>query len=76
MIIHISHDTLFCICVGSRIKLGFIVYSPPRNGGTIWEIGVPDRSAAEFYIPDASRNFQNKLYNNHPKQKLDNKPYI
>jgi len=50
---------------GSKISLGDLVYEPPRDGSTLWEIGVPDRSAAEFYIPDPNPSFVNKLYLNH-----------
>ncbi|KAJ8772906.1 hypothetical protein K2173_028083 [Erythroxylum novogranatense] len=32
------------------------------NGPTIWEIGIADRTAAEFYIPDPNPNYINKLY--------------
>ncbi|XP_047312801.1 rhamnogalacturonate lyase B-like [Impatiens glandulifera] len=37
---------------GGMIGLGDIVYWPVRAGPTLWEIGVPDRTAAEFYVPD------------------------
>ncbi|KAF7829260.1 putative rhamnogalacturonate lyase B isoform X3 [Senna tora] len=50
------------ITPGGVIKLGSLVYSPPRNGPTIWEIGVPDRSAAEFYVPDPYPTLVNKLF--------------
>lgn len=43
-----------------------LVYQPPRNGATLWEIGFPDRSAAEFYAPDPNPKYINKLYQNHP----------
>ncbi|XP_047334379.1 probable rhamnogalacturonate lyase B [Impatiens glandulifera] len=39
---------------GCSIKLGIIVYEPPRTGVTLWEIGIPDRTAAEFHVPDPS----------------------
>lgn len=42
--------------------LGSLVYEPPRSGPTIWEIGIPDRTAAEFYVPAASPMLMNKLY--------------
>ncbi|KAK4781047.1 hypothetical protein SAY87_017153 [Trapa incisa] len=35
-------------------QLGSLVYEPPRSGPTIWEIGIPDSAAAEFYVPDPS----------------------
>lgn len=36
------------------------------SGPTLWEIGIPHSSAAEFYIPDPNPKFINKLYVNHP----------
>ncbi|XP_028754581.1 probable rhamnogalacturonate lyase B [Neltuma alba] len=65
-----KYNTTITITPACRIKLGFLVYSPPRNGLTVWEIGVPDRSAAEFYIPDANHELLNKLYNNRPEEKF------
>lgn len=38
-----------------------LVFSPPRQGPTLWEIGVPDRSAAEFYVPDPNPKYVNKV---------------
>lgn len=46
--------------------MGNLVYEPPRDGSTLWEIGIPDRSAAEFYIPDPNPKYVNRLYLNHP----------
>lgn len=46
------------------MNVGPIVYEPPRNGPTLWEIGVPDRTAGEFYIPDPYPTLMNKLYVN------------
>ncbi|KAI9097617.1 hypothetical protein K1719_025388 [Acacia pycnantha] len=59
-------DDLMKIDSGSYIELGDIVYEPPRDGPTLWEIGIPDRSAAEFYVPDPKPNFVNRLFVNHP----------
>ncbi|XP_047965980.1 rhamnogalacturonate lyase B-like [Salvia hispanica] len=50
---------------GSKIGIGDIVYNPPRSGPTLWEIGVPDRTAFEFYVPDPHPRLTNKLYINH-----------
>ncbi|KMT06942.1 hypothetical protein BVRB_6g152780 isoform A [Beta vulgaris subsp. vulgaris] len=47
---------------GSVIQLGNLVYEPPRNGPTLWQIGIPDRTALEFYVPEPSSLFVNKLY--------------
>lgn len=46
------------------MALGDLVYFPPRSGPTLWEIGVPDRTAAEFYVPDPDPRYANKLYLN------------
>ncbi|KAK2656643.1 hypothetical protein Ddye_009695 [Dipteronia dyeriana] len=51
---------------GNKINLKVIVYEPPRNGPTLWEIGIPDRSAAEFFIPNPYPTLMNQLYNDHP----------
>ncbi|KAJ3692874.1 hypothetical protein LUZ60_011969 [Juncus effusus] len=59
-------DSTISISSGNDIYVGEIVYEPPRDGPTIWEIGVADRSAAEFYIPDPSPIYVNRLYINHP----------
>lgn len=50
---------------GSKIKLDNLVYEPPRDGPTLWEIGIPDRTAAEFYVPDANPKLVNRLFINH-----------
>ncbi|KAK6142587.1 hypothetical protein DH2020_022935 [Rehmannia glutinosa] len=54
------------ITPGCDIDVGELVYEPPRNGPTLWEIGIPDRTAAEFYVPDPNPIYINKLYINHP----------
>ena len=38
------------------------MYDPPRRGPTLWEIGIPDRTAAEFYIPEPDPDYINRLY--------------
>lgn len=54
----------------SDVDIGELVYEPPRSGPTLWEIGIPDRSAAEFYIPDPNPQYINKLYVNQPANRL------
>ena len=57
------------ICIaGSEISLGNLVFTPPRNGPTLWEIGIPDRTAAEFYIPDPAPGLRNPSFNNHTEK--------
>ncbi|XP_022752049.1 probable rhamnogalacturonate lyase B [Durio zibethinus] len=46
---------------GNKINLGSLIYDPPRNGPTLWEIGIPDRTAAEFFIPEPYPTFVNSL---------------
>lgn len=60
------YDSVITITAGSDIDVGDLVYEPPRHGPTLWEIGIPDRSAAEFYAPDPNPKYINKLYVNHP----------
>ncbi|GAU23286.1 hypothetical protein TSUD_237400 [Trifolium subterraneum] len=55
--------------VGSTINLNSLVYHPPRNGPTLWEIGIPDRSAGEFYVPEPYPNLINKLFVNDNKDR-------
>ncbi|MCD7456963.1 hypothetical protein HAX54_033730 [Datura stramonium] len=52
------------ITQGKNINLGQILFEAPRNGPNIWEIGFPDRTAAEFFIPDPLPGLQNYLYIN------------
>ncbi|GAB4839481.1 hypothetical protein Ancab_029005 [Ancistrocladus abbreviatus] len=58
------NDDVINITAGSKFDMGDLVYEPPRDGPTIWEIGVPDRSAAEFYVPDPNPKYINRLYVN------------
>ncbi|GMH24133.1 hypothetical protein Nepgr_025976 [Nepenthes gracilis] len=50
------------ITPGLKIKLGNLIYQPSRNGPTLWEIGIPDRTAAEFYVPDPDKKYESELY--------------
>ncbi|CAH1421680.1 unnamed protein product [Lactuca virosa] len=58
------YNSIVNVLEGSRIRMGILVYEPPRNGPTIWEIGVPDRTAAEFYVPEPNPTLMNNLYAN------------
>ncbi|EEF35024.1 lyase, putative [Ricinus communis] len=59
-------QAVITIISGCNIDVGDLVYEPPRDGPTLWEIGIPDRSAAEFYVPDPEPRHVNKLFINHP----------
>jgi hypothetical protein len=50
------------------------VFEPPRSGPTLWEIGVPDRSAAEFFVPDADPKYASKLFLGKDKSVLPSYP--
>ncbi|KAE9614477.1 hypothetical protein Lal_00012317 [Lupinus albus] len=65
-----KYNTSILVTQGGVMNLDKLVYSPPRNGPTLWEIGIPDRSAAEFYVPDPYPTLMNKLYNDQPKEKF------
>ncbi|KZV49773.1 putative rhamnogalacturonate lyase B-like [Dorcoceras hygrometricum] len=47
-----KHATDIIVASGSNIELHDAVFNAPRFGPTLWEIGIPDRTAAEFFIPD------------------------
>ncbi|KAI3435127.1 Rhamnogalacturonan endolyase [Psidium guajava] len=49
---------------GSDIELSALVFIPPRSGPTLWEIGIPDRTAAEFYVPLPNPSLMNKVFKN------------
>lgn len=55
------NDVLVTITPGCDIDTKDLVYQPPRDGPTLWEIGIPDRSAAEFYIPDPNPEYVNRV---------------
>ena len=52
----------FLCLLGFLLKLGNLVYLPPTNGPKLWRIGYSDRTAIEFYIPEANSLFVNKHY--------------
>ncbi|KAJ4851073.1 hypothetical protein Tsubulata_009590 [Turnera subulata] len=56
----------------ATIAIGDLIYNPPKSGSTLWEIGVPDRTAAEFFVPDTNPRYINKLYINHDKKTNNN----
>ncbi|KAK6125862.1 hypothetical protein DH2020_040388 [Rehmannia glutinosa] len=61
---------------GGKIRLGNLIYDPPRNGPTLWEIGIPDRTAAEFFVPDPNPRLMNQLYVDQPDKNLGDKTYV
>ncbi|XP_065874800.1 probable rhamnogalacturonate lyase B [Euphorbia lathyris] len=63
-------EGIISIKPGSQIKLGVITYRPPRNGPTLWEIGIPDRSAGEFFVPHPIPAYENSLYVDKPIERF------
>ncbi|KAG6382739.1 hypothetical protein SASPL_157553 [Salvia splendens] len=53
-----KHASSIVVSPGSNVVVSDVVFDAPRNGPTLWEIGIPDRSAAEFFIPDPSPQFK------------------
>ncbi|KAG2291163.1 hypothetical protein Bca4012_007113 [Brassica carinata] len=66
-----KYEREIIITPGKAINVGSLVYEPPRSGPTLWEIGVPDRTALEFNIPDPDPALVTKLYANHPNAPED-----
>ncbi|CAN1328608.1 Rhamnogalacturonate lyase, partial [Linum perenne] len=69
------HPQLITVKAGDELKLGQVSFKPPRTGPTVWEIGIPDRSANEFFVPDADPNFVNKFWLDKPKDKAAGNTY-
>ncbi|CAM8902215.1 unnamed protein product [Rhodiola kirilowii] len=65
---YVYNDTV-TVAAGGNISLGVLTYEPPRDGPTLWEIGIPDRTAAEFFIPDPDSDLRNFLYDKLSDQK-------
>ncbi|CAJ2636318.1 unnamed protein product [Trifolium pratense] len=65
-----KYNATITITPGGIINLSSLVYNPPRNGPTIWEIGIPDRLASEFHVPDPYPSLMNKLYVEQRKDKF------
>lgn len=53
-----KHASDIIVSPRSNVVVSDVVFDAPRNGPTLWEIGIPDRSAAEFFIPDPSPQFK------------------
>ncbi|MGA4577465.1 polysaccharide lyase family protein [Limisphaera sp. VF-2] len=54
------------VASGSRLELGTLIWRPTRLGRTLWEIGVPDRTAREFRHGD--HYWQWGLYLRYPEE--------
>ncbi|CAH9089919.1 unnamed protein product [Cuscuta europaea] len=64
------YDFYITITAGSRIRLENLIYDPPRTGPTLWEVGIPDRTASEFFIPDPYPTLENQLYTEDTSEKF------
>ncbi|XP_038882453.1 probable rhamnogalacturonate lyase B [Benincasa hispida] len=67
-----KYDKEIIVTPRSSTNLNLLVFHPPRQGPTLWEIGVPDRTAAEFYIPNPQPTLMNRFYNNSKFHTQDN----
>ncbi|XP_076890336.1 uncharacterized protein LOC143541383 [Bidens hawaiensis] len=63
-----KNPTTITITSGCDVDVGDLVFEPPRDGPTLWEIGIPDRSAAEFYIPDPKPIYTNQFLVSDPNR--------
>nr|GMD53470.1 probable rhamnogalacturonate lyase B [Ipomoea batatas] len=54
---------------GDNIDVSNLIFYPPRNGPTLWEIGIPDRKASEFFVPDPKPGLANRLFTNNKDNK-------
>ncbi|KAI5079956.1 hypothetical protein GOP47_0005435 [Adiantum capillus-veneris] len=61
-------ESIIKVTPGLVVNLGDITFEPPRHGKTVWEIGIPDRTAAEFFVPETNRKYVNRLFVNHPER--------
>ncbi|KAK3039680.1 LOW QUALITY PROTEIN: hypothetical protein RJ639_027021 [Escallonia herrerae] len=59
---------LVTISAGSQKQLDDLIYVPLRDGPTVWEIGIPDRTSTGFYVPDVNLMYANKLFLNSPEK--------
>ena len=66
----LTNKALLTCKAGGEVQMDVLVYEPPRQGPTVWEIGIPDRTAGEFYVPDPYPTLMNRLYINQPAEKL------
>ncbi|KAL5777441.1 hypothetical protein ACOSP7_010367 [Xanthoceras sorbifolium] len=53
-----KYDGAISITLGSHANMDNVVYEPPRYGLTLWKIGIPDRSAVEFYVLNPNPKFR------------------
>ena len=59
---------------GKSLELGCLAWQPVRYGRQLWEIGIPDRTAAEFFHGD--HYWQWGLYNEYPKDFPDDVNFV
>ncbi|KAJ8761828.1 hypothetical protein K2173_004677 [Erythroxylum novogranatense] len=59
---------LVTISAGLETQVGNLIYVPPRDGPTLWEIGFPDRTANGYYVPEVEPMYLNRLFINSPEK--------
>ena len=62
------------VTAAQQLNLGELVWTPIRFGRQIWEIGKPDRTAAEFFHGD--HYWQWGLYNDYPSDFPDDVSFV
>ncbi|KAL0332828.1 UNVERIFIED_CONTAM: Copia protein [Sesamum calycinum] len=70
-----KHGFDITISPGCIVEARNVVFEAPRKGATLWEIGVPDRTAAEFFIPNPDPKFKIHKYKR-PIEKFDSNETI
>lgn len=60
--------TLITITADSETQLGNLTFVPLRHGPTLWEIGYPDRTAIDYFVPDVNPMYVNRLFLNGPEK--------
>ena len=64
-----KREGVITIQSGSSIDLDeLLIFEAPRDGKTVWEIGIPNRSASEFFVPDPDPKYVNRLFLDHPER--------
>ncbi|XP_047340187.1 probable rhamnogalacturonate lyase B [Impatiens glandulifera] len=62
-----KYDYIVTISPGFTTRLNHLLFKPPRVGVTLWEIGYPDRSSQEFYIPNSDPYYSNYIFKSFEK---------
>ncbi|XP_056159728.1 probable rhamnogalacturonate lyase B [Syzygium oleosum] len=56
------------ITADSETQLGNLTFVPLRDGPTLWEIGYPDRTAVDYFVPDVNPMYVNRIFLKGPEK--------